>query len=240
DFRWHAFTVMAVILAFGLGVLAGVALPHQSVLLERQQAMIQGLEDDFRSLRADNQRLADWVQRQEERDRALRESAGRLAHLAAAGRLAGREVLLLTRGEVPETLAAGLSAILASAGAEAVWFRGEDPGWRARIVQAPPDGVVLLDDGSDEALEPMVADLRGRLGTSVPLVLATPAEPRAAAVAAQLPQPLTVIDHPQDPFGQVALILGLLGVDGYYGFGSSADGALPPASTVVPVLRGAP
>lgn len=240
DFRWHAFTVISVLLAFGLGVLAGVALPQESLLLERQQALIQRLEEDFRSLRADNQRLADWAAQQEERDRAVQDWARRLAHLASAGRLAGRPILLLTWGQVPDELAADLTGALTSAGAEPYWARADEPTWPDRLRETGPQGVVVLDAGRPEPLQPLLSGLRDRLGDAVPLVLATVSQARAAEAARQVASPFMVVDHPADPLGQVAVILGLLGIEGYYGYGAAADGPIPPASTAVPALRGTP
>lgn len=238
DFRWHAFTVIAVILAFGLGVLAGVALPHESMLLERQQALVQRLEAEFQHLRADNQRLADWAARQAKRDQVVRDGTRRLVHLAAAGRLAGRQVLVLARGPSPEELAADLTATLVSAGAEPTWT-ATDQSWPGLLDDVRPQGVVVLDAAVAEPLDALLAEVRRRLGAVVPVVVATLSESRAAQVA-RLEMPLTVVDHPADPLGQIAIVLGLLGIEGYYGYGAAADGPLPPASASVPALGEGP
>jgi len=240
DFRWHAFTVMAVILAFGLGVLAGVALPYESLLLERQQSLIQRLEDEFRSLRADNQRLAQWAAQQEERDREYQTWARRLARLAAAGRLAGRTVAVLTLGQPAAGLRDEVGAVLSAAGAEVRWIGTGGSAWPQQLEAAAPQGVVVLDSGGADPLEPLLLEVRRRAGAAVPLVLATPSETRAAQAAARVPPPFTALDHAADPLGQAALVLGLLGVQGYFGYGAAAAGPLPPAGAAVPVLGGMP
>ncbi len=61
DYRYHLFTLVAVFLAFGLGVLVGGALFSDETLVKSQMELVNRLERDFASLRSENQKLTQQI-----------------------------------------------------------------------------------------------------------------------------------------------------------------------------------
>ncbi|ADU51268.1 hypothetical protein Tmar_1155 [Thermaerobacter marianensis DSM 12885] len=132
--RYHLLTLMAVFLALGVGIFIGAGMLDDRALLERQQALIRSLEEDFAALRRDtavlrreNRRLSAELARYGQAEQAL-------ASLAVEGRLSGRRVALVILGDAGAPLAQEAGRLLQAAAAR--------PG--ARLVVDP--GLARLDD----------------------------------------------------------------------------------------------
>ena len=61
DYRHHIFTLVAIFLALGLGVLIGGALFAEDSLVKSQAELVNRLEHDFNNLRAENRKLVQSV-----------------------------------------------------------------------------------------------------------------------------------------------------------------------------------
>src|SRR5690606_20148697 len=116
--RYHILTLCAVFLALGIGIFAGAGLLDDRTVLDRHQALIRALEEDFAALRrdtaalrAENRRLSAELARYGEAEQAL-------ASLAVEGRLAGRRVALLELGRGDASTALSLTRLLQAAGAD--------------------------------------------------------------------------------------------------------------------------
>ncbi|HEY8393296.1 MAG TPA: copper transporter [Thermaerobacter sp.] len=116
--RYHILTLCAVFLALGIGIFAGAGLLDDDAVLDRHQALIRALEQDFAALRrdtaalrAENRRLSAELARYGEAEQAL-------ASLAVEGRLAGRRVALVELGRGDADTALSLTRLLQAAGAE--------------------------------------------------------------------------------------------------------------------------
>lgn len=172
DFRWHAFTLVAVFLALGIGIVIGVLVPQDRLLVERQKDMIARLEGDFERLRADNRRLS------EENTRLRLELTEQWTTLEAlatriiSGRLQGYTVLVLEVGDVSPSLRAQVADTLKEAGARIV--DGSHISWS--IMDATtwhPEALVIIgDEAANEMLsENLPTVMRRLVALGVPLVV---------------------------------------------------------------------
>lgn len=258
DFRWHAFTVIAIFFAFGVGILIGVALPQERVLVERQQALITRLETEFERLRSDNRRLSQLADDLRDEAREREAAVEGLAALAVAGRLADRTILVVDWGKVPGAVRAALVEMLEAAGARVVTGRvqagagtenGEAvsspaPGFilDAELPPARPDGLVLLEDGVPAGageLAEVLQSVESLVQDGIPVVLA---ETRGAAVThvERFRGYAATVDQVDEPSGRVAVVFALLGAHGHYGVKETADRLLPALEDAFPALGGAP
>ncbi|MBO8125901.1 MAG: copper transporter [Firmicutes bacterium] len=96
DYRYHIMTLVAVFLALGLGVLIGGALFSDESLLESQAELVKRLEQDFRSLRAENQRLSQSLNLLRLDLNRQRQFSQWLLPKAVAGRLEGQSFALVS------------------------------------------------------------------------------------------------------------------------------------------------
>lgn len=117
DFRWHAFTVIAIFLAVGIGVLIGAALPPDNVVLEKQQAVLTRLEAELVRLRDDKRQLAQLTSELNATAGRQSETIETLAKMAVAERLFGKHILLAEWGPVSLPTRDALIASLEQSGA---------------------------------------------------------------------------------------------------------------------------
>lgn len=140
DFRWHAFTLIAVFLALGIGIVIGVTVPQDRFVVEQQKDLLARLEEDFRRLRTENRRLLDEnisLRRELTEQWAVLESLG---SEVISGRLQGQKVLVLELGQVPGQKRAQVQGVLQQAGAHILsWDNSiprSQPEWTEEIPQA--------------------------------------------------------------------------------------------------------
>ena len=126
--RYHLVSLMAVFLALGVGIFIGAGLLDDQTVLQHQQALIEGLEEDFNALRqetaalrAENRRLSAQLARYGQAERML-------SSLAVEGRLAGRAVAMVVLGSADSPTAASARQVLQAAGASLTPNVTVDPG----------------------------------------------------------------------------------------------------------------
>lgn len=126
--RYHLLSLVAVFLALGVGIFIGAGLLDDHTVLQRQQALIEGLKADFdalrqdtAALRAENRRLSVQLARYGQAERLL-------SSLAVEGRLAGRTVAVLVLGSADAPTATSARQALQAAGATLTAHITVDPG----------------------------------------------------------------------------------------------------------------
>lgn len=157
DFRLHVFTLVAVFLALGIGIIIGVMMPQDRMLVEQQREIIQRLEEDFHKLRADNRRLAqDNAQLRQEQ---LRQAVllDTLTKQAVAHRLQGQTVLLYELGQVTPELRGQIQSIIETAGAE-ILKEGLNVISPADWAESLPEAILFVYDRVDSMLNTMALD----------------------------------------------------------------------------------
>src|SRR6185369_3636091 len=96
DFRYHALSLVAVLLALMIGLLLGVAIGDKGLVSSAEQNVRDSLRKDVRQA---NARSADLRNQLRERDR-LDEA---LYPLLVEDRLAGRRIGLIGLGDLPDS-----------------------------------------------------------------------------------------------------------------------------------------
>ncbi|GAB6875997.1 copper transporter [Thermaerobacter litoralis] len=208
--RYHLLTLMAVFLALGVGIFIGAGMLDDRTLLERQQALIRSLEQDFAALRRDtallrseNRRLSSELARYGQAEQAL-------ASLAVEGRLSGRRVAVVVLGAADAPLAQEASRLLQAAAAR---------------------------PGSRLVVDPGLARLEGRWPEVAAAALGTPGAGRqrlAQAVARALVQALVAGEGGEEPAG----VAGLAAVGGLTWQPAPGDGDARPDAVVVVHTQG--
>lgn len=135
---------MAVFLALGVGIFIGAGMLDDRTLLERQQALIRSLEEDFAALRRDtallrseNRRLSSELARYGQAEQAL-------ASLAVEGRLTGRRIALVVLGEAEAPLAQEAAQLLQAAAARPGARLVVDPGLAQLVGRWPEVAAAAL------------------------------------------------------------------------------------------------
>ncbi|MBI4744662.1 MAG: copper transporter [Actinobacteria bacterium] len=111
DMRSYIVSLIAVFLALGIGILMGTVVVDKGILVEQQGALVKGLQDEFSSLREENNTL--------KRDlNARNEFEKEIISLFAQNQLPQSQITIVTTNGVSETLISGVSNILSLAGAQ--------------------------------------------------------------------------------------------------------------------------
>ena len=110
DFRYHALSLVAVFLALALGIVLGVTI-GDSLVSQAQQNLREDLRGDVERARAAE---AEAEAKLEARDEALGEAFPRLA----SQRLSGRDVALVSTGELPTEVEQSVEEAVEVAGGE--------------------------------------------------------------------------------------------------------------------------
>lgn len=112
SFRFHLVSLVAVFLALGVGVLTGTTVINQRV--------VGRLESQTENLEVSRDALREELAALEAQTEALRQFGEQAALPVLAGRLAERQVILLTQDGTSEEALAGVRRALESAGAQLV------------------------------------------------------------------------------------------------------------------------
>ncbi|QIA27092.1 copper transporter [Thermaerobacter sp. PB12/4term] len=246
--RYHLLTLMAVFLALGVGIFIGAGMLDDRTLLERQQALIRSLEEDFAALRRDtallrseNRRLSSELARYGQAEQAL-------ASLAVEGRLTGRRIALVVLGEAEAPLAQEAAQLLQAAAARPGARLVVDPGL-AQLAGSWPEVAAAALGTPGAGRQRLVQGVAGALAEA--LVQGPKAEPPAgvaglAAVGGLTWQPAPG-DGPARPDGVVIVhaaghepeaILGPL-LEALQGEGLTVAGLAAPGGQRAAVYAGA-
>jgi len=109
DFRYHALSLAAVLLALAVGVLLGVAIGDSNLVSSAKNGVVAGLRVDVHNVQQNNARLRDELS-----DQGSVES--QLYALAVNGALHGKSVGLIFLGGASSTIAALVRGAVASGG----------------------------------------------------------------------------------------------------------------------------
>lgn len=215
DFRFYLFSVIAVFLALGTGMLLGGALSGGGALAEKQRAMVADLEGQYREMRERERVLAERLaelERKARRDDAFAASA---VPVLVAGRLEGRSLVVVTSH--PEGTAREVARVCGSAGASPVAVVPLPPedGAAGLVAQAAaavggrPDGVVLLvqEGDAEQQLEPLLREALqewSRQGVAVAAGAPADAAPSFGPLFRRLRVPF--VSNADEPGGQVGLV----------------------------------
>ena len=111
DFRYHAVSLAAVLVALAVGVLLGVAIGDAGLVSSAEKQVRSSLRDDVRGAQAKEQDANDRL-------KAVQRYASASYPFVVAGRLQGAKVGLLFLGEPDEGIAADVRAALEGTGGE--------------------------------------------------------------------------------------------------------------------------
>lgn len=239
DSRLHLFTLIAVFLALGTGILLGGAIAGDgSPFREKQQAMIADLEGRYEAMRQRERSLADRVMALEKRVHQDESFAAGAVPFLVARRLEGLRVAVLTTRT--DGYAAAVSATVQAAGGVPVTlpFAGPAlPETGARAVAAAaaalaggPDAAVVLIHPGDRlpGIEPALREavrLWRAGGVRVVAGEARATDPSLVPLFRRLD--LSSVDNADEAAGRVALVFLLAGAEGHYGVKGAATALLP-------------
>lgn len=152
NLRYHVASLAAVFLALTVGLILGTAIGDRSGLDKRQRQLLRSVQEEFESLREQNQSLARQLKAGQplEGDSALR---------YAKGRLEGKRVLVVSGTAGMPAGGSDLVALLKQAGAEVqtVWIRRASLGLDEQavrdrlaslIVSGPPEQMLASIEAS--------------------------------------------------------------------------------------------
>lgn len=254
DPRSQALSLVGVFLALGVGILIGASMLGQSFLTDRQQGMIQDLEESFAELRlltveqsGEIQRLSDALRAQEGFGQAVME-------VLVAGALEGTRVLVVEmEGTIPE----GVMRALDLAGANVIARVSLGDGGALHDLTAlgktlaepanpsalrylsglaargdtfmrglflPPEVAVIWVSQEAQPLGEVEALVEGLGSSGTRAVVVSPY--RTGSALGRLKGTSTV-DCGDMALGQVAMVFLLEGAEGHYGLGRHAVGPLP-------------
>jgi len=111
DFRYHAVSLAAVLVALAVGVLLGVAIGDAGLVSSAEKQVRASLRDDVRGAQAKEQVASDALDAEQRYSRAS-------YPFIVAGRLQGAKVGLLFLGEPDEAIAADVRSALEGSGGE--------------------------------------------------------------------------------------------------------------------------
>ena len=111
DFRYHAVSLAAVLVALAVGVLLGVAIGDAGLVSSAEKQLRSSLRDDVRSAQEKEQAATAQMEAEQRYVKAS-------YPFVVAGRLQGAKVGLLFLGEPNESIAADIRAALAGTGAD--------------------------------------------------------------------------------------------------------------------------
>lgn len=249
DFRFHLFSLIAVFLALGTGMLLGSAVSGNEVLAEKQAAVVAELRREYGALRTREKALAQRVMVLEEQARAGDTFAASILPVVVVGRLTGQGIAVVstrldgTGGnarQVADTMVAADAAEVRVIYAEvpAVSERsglavaGES--FAAGILADwthPLRAVVFLVHPGDGAqrVEPFLKAAAGywrRQGLRVVAGESRETSPSLVPVFKRLDLPS--VDDADQPSGRVSLVLTVAGAAGHYGVKATAQAVIPP------------
>ncbi|CAB4343389.1 unannotated protein [freshwater metagenome] len=140
DFRYHAVSLAAVLVALAVGVLLGVAIGDAGLVSSAEKQVRSSLRDDVRGAQAKEQEATDLLKAEERYSQAS-------YPFVVGGRLQGAKVGLLFLGEPDEAIAADVRAALEGSGGA---LRGtlavnEPPDTAALAASAPAGRYAQLD-----------------------------------------------------------------------------------------------
>jgi hypothetical protein len=243
DFRYHALSLMAVFMALGVGLLAGVAIGDSGLASSARDALRDGLRGDVERVRTDARALEAELER---RDRFER----RTYATVVAGRLRSKRVGLVFLGDRDGAVHDQVRAAIEPAGGELAFVavargetvaqgrraaeavvRGERVPWLSGTAGDPGggvDGIVIVRGGAGTAFDEGVADgLRGAAQRVVGVELSTTAPSHTGWYRAH---DVDAVDNVDQPAGMASLVLILAGeADGVYGGKPGAADVVPDA-----------
>lgn len=245
----HLFSLIAVFLALGTGMLLGSAVSGNEVLAEKQAAVVAELRGEYGALRAREKALARRVMVLEQQARADDAFAAGILPVVVGGRLAGQAVAVVsTRPDDTGGNARQVAEAIAAAGVSEVRVvhaevpespdRGEaaaaGEAFAAEVLTGsthPPRAAVFLVHAGDspQRVEPFLKAAAGywRLqGLRVVAGESREINPSLVPVFKRLDLPS--VDDADQPSGRVALVLLLAGAGGHYGVKETAQAATPP------------
>lgn len=111
DFRYHAVSLAAVLVALAVGVLLGVAIGDAGLVSSAEKQVRSSLRDDVRGAQAKEQAATDQLEAEQRYSRAA-------YPFVVSGKLQGSKVGLLFLGEPDEAIAADVRSALEGTGAD--------------------------------------------------------------------------------------------------------------------------
>ena len=94
DIKYHTVTIIALFITLGIGILIGSTIIGSDTIIEQQQSLINNLEDDFKSLRKQNQKFKAKVSNLEGRLAANLQFEKEILPLIIKNRLSGEKLLI--------------------------------------------------------------------------------------------------------------------------------------------------
>lgn len=121
DMKWHVASLVAVFLALGVGILVGIAMVTDSALVERQEQMIDRLEEDFAALKAERDSLGARLAASERALTASLDFEDTVVASLVRGKLAGRRVaIVVCREAMPAEEVERIGRAIVDAGGQLV------------------------------------------------------------------------------------------------------------------------
>lgn len=121
DMKYHLASLVAVFLALGVGILVGSAMVTDTALVERQEQMIDRLEEDFARLKAEREDLGARLAASERALAASLEFEESVVSSLTQGRLSGRRIaVVVCRDAMPPEKVERIGRSLEDAGARVV------------------------------------------------------------------------------------------------------------------------
>lgn len=127
NLRYHIASLVGVFLALALGLVLGGLVVQRGTIDRQQGSLIEGLQREFASLRADN----DALKAENERVTGLNDS---LVDAWVNDRMVGKNVLVMTVKDSPDTEA--VSTAISAAGGNPMIISFEDETWADALVVA--------------------------------------------------------------------------------------------------------
>ncbi|MGE5592178.1 MAG: copper transporter [Betaproteobacteria bacterium] len=121
DMKWHVASLVAVFLALGVGILVGSAMVTDSALVERQEQMIDRLEEDFAALKAERDGLGTRLAASERALAASLDFENTVVASLTRGKLSGKRVaVVVCRDAMPAEEVERMGRAIVDAGGELV------------------------------------------------------------------------------------------------------------------------
>lgn len=235
DLRAYIFTIVAVFLALGLGLLLGSAMPGNNVLVNEQVQLIGQLEADFQKMRQENQRYQAELASLQASLKTYREFGEAILPQLVKGRLGGKRVLVLESGASRDS--EGVEEVLRMAGARVQRL----PGSASPVPRSPAarrfleeyinemalDAMVIVNGpvAADNLLPQTLQNLRHR-GITLVAVENSGLEPSLVPLYRRYG--VSSVDNIEGVPGKVALVWLLQGAKGHFGIKATSQGLLPP------------
>lgn len=245
EFRFHLFSLMAVFISLGIGMLIGDSLSGGGIMAEKQTIMVSELQREYQSLKQRERTLHERVAALEARARSGDAFARGVLPLLVGDRLTGRSVLVVAtrpagyHDDLPTLLSLSgaswvraIAPVAAPSGAETPRIAGREMAALSVTTEAgvEVDSIVLVTYPGDEAgrLAPFLGgalEVWRERSIKVVAVEGRAVEPSLVPLFQSLNLPS--VDNVDQEIGKVSLVYLLAGAEGHYGIKGTARGIVP-------------